>query len=526
MAITDTSEKNRRDCYLGNIKIKRQGVEQSYTKEQVEELIKCRDDIIYFISNYVKIVDLDKGLVLFEPFEYQKDMIRIMEENRYSIHMLPRQFGKSTIVAAYLLHHILFTDRAEVAILANKADQSREILGRLQLMYEELPWFMQPGVAVWNKGDIKLGNGSKAFCAATTGGSIRGRSISLLYLDEMAHIQNDVAFFTSVYPTITSGKNTKVIITSTPNGMNLFYKIWTDAKLGRNGFKCKQVHWSEHPRRTEEWKEEQLKTMSERQFNQEFLLEFLGSTNTLISGTKLQHLNFTEPTFLDDERLFSVHENSVEGDSYVVTVDVAEGVGGDYSVISVFNVTEKPYRHIAVFRSNEILPLALADMVFKIATEYNNAIVIVESNNSGVIVGQSLWFDFEYENLLTTKIERGENQEYGGKRMEYGVRTTKRTKMLGCTQLKGLIETNTLLVQNFETISELTTFIRKGSSYEAERGKNDDIVMTLVLFAWFTSQAYFTEMTETNVRQVVIDALRDQDGFAGVMCFFDDGTDF
>lgn len=508
--------------YNGNGKLKKAGVRMPITEEEKEELIKCRDDFFYFLENYCKIISLDEGLVNFKLYEYQKKMMKMMDDNRFNIFLLPRQMGKTITVAAYLCWCAIFNRRFNIAILANKADQAREIMSRLQLMYEELPWYMQPGIKTWNKGDIWLGNGSKVFTAATTGSSVRGKSLNIVYLDEFAFVENDVEFYTSTYPVITSGKKTKVIITSTPNGMNLFYKMWTDAVEGRSRYEHLQVHWSEHPNRDENWKQDQMRNMSEKQFNQEFGCEFLGSTDTLLSGSKLQQLTFVTPIG-GDEKFFKIYQEPKKDSVYVVTTDVSEGIGKDYSVVSVFDVTQAPYHQVALYRSNIVPTLLLSEAVFRIATMYNEAIVIVESNNMGSDVCNSLWNDYEYENMLITRNKNNESHIREGRASSVGIRTTKKTKLIGCSSLKALIESNTMTIVDYETVKELTTFIKKGTSYEAEKGKNDDIVMTLVLFAWFVHQPYFSEMVDVNVKALTKDNLYDE--FSICLGFFADGTE-
>ena len=519
-------EKNIRDAYNGNINLKKSGTVVQLTAEQAEELYRCSIDHEYFIENYCKIISLDKGLVNFEMFGFQKRALRKLIDKRFVIWKWPRQMGKSTCIAAILLWNAIFNDKYKIAILANKGDQAREILGRLQLMYEELPWWMQPGVSTWNKGNIVLGNRSEVFTAATTGSGIRGRSVNLLYLDEFAFVENDVEFYTGTYPVITSGENTKIIITSTPNGMNLFYKLWTEAVQGRNEYSYDEAMWHEHPKRDQKWKEEQLNNMSPRQFSQEFETNFLGSSDTLLSGAKLQQLTYLEPLrILGENRDFRIYNEPEEGRSYVCTVDVAEGIGKDYSVISTIDVTEMPFRQVAMMRSNIMDPLLLAGLAYKTGMMYNQAVVIVETNSIGKQCVDALWFDYEYENLLISKTQKAENKIAGGKQQEIGVRTTRRTKLLGCSGLKSLIESDQLIVQDFDTVSELASFIKKGTSFEAEKGKTDDIVMSLVIFAWFANQPYFHEMVDVNVRRMVSDNLLHQEEYNVAFGFLDDGTD-
>lgn len=512
---------NLADCYNGNIKLKRAGVVQSMNVFEVQEYKKCLVDIPYFIKNYVQIINLDVGLTYFHLHPYQEKMLNHMHDNRFSIFMTSRQMGKTTVAAAYLLHQLIFNKSFLVAILANKGDQAREIMARLQLMYEELPWWLQPGVKTWNKGSIHLGNGAKAFTGATSSSSIRGKSFNIVYMDEFAHIENDTEFYQSTYPVITSGKNTKVIITSTPNGMNLFYKIWMEATTGDNDYKALQIFWNEHPARDAEWLSEQERNMPPKQIAQEIHCAFHGSSDTLLSGSKLQKMLHKNPSEVDGN--LQVYEDALPGHSYVVTADTAEGVGRDFSVCSVIDVSEQPYRHVAKYRSNIIPPLMFAKTVHNIAVHYNEALVVVESNSVGAIVCNQLWYDHEYENMVTTKMKDGENVISGSGKSVPGVRTTVRTKSIGCSNLKSMVESDTLITYDFDTIQEFSTFVAKGKSYEAAKGKNDDCVMSLVLFAWFANEPYFAEMVDLDIKGILRDRLEEMADFEMLQVYFDDG---
>ena len=219
------------DGYLGNANLKAAGIELEFTKEQVSEYVKCAKNPDYFIREYVKVVSLDKGLVPFDLYSYQEDLVNTIHGNRFIIAKLPRQSGKSTTIVSYILHYVLFNQNMNVAILANKQATAREILSRLKMAYEYLPLWLQQGIIEWNKGSIELENGSKIIASSTSASAIRGGSFNLIFLDEFAHVPNNIAeeFFSSVYPTITSGQTTKVLMVSTPNGLNLFYYFWKNA---------------------------------------------------------------------------------------------------------------------------------------------------------------------------------------------------------------------------------------------------------------------------------------------------------
>lgn len=517
-------------CFFdGQNGILKEGLPLEYEGWMLDELVKCRDDFNHFCEKYVKIVDLDRGIVPFQMYDFQKEFIEMIDTNRFTIGLWARQMGKTTSVAAFLLHAALFNTDYTIAILANKESQAREIHSRIQLMYSLLPLWMQPGVRVWNKGESILAcgkKGSKIFCAATGGSSIRGQSINFLVCDEFAHIQNDTEFYTSTYPTISSGKTTKIVIISTPKGMNQFYKIYHDAQKGRNRFKFHEAKWFKHPDRDIAWKEEQLRNMTQKEFDQEFDCIFHGSSDTLISGSRLQTLTYIDP--VNDttaEPYWNCYARPTPGSSYVVSVDVSEGIGKDYSVVNVVDVTQKPFLQVATYRNNTIVPVALADVAYRVATAYNDAALIVENNSVGQSVANSLWFDYEYENLISTVVKDSETKEHNSSKSKIGVRTTMKTKAIGASMLKTLIESDTLIVQDFNTVSELSTFIKKGSKYEAEKNKTDDIVMSLVMFSWFTTQPNFEESVNVNMRNLLRQNLDAADEQLMVIGFLIDGTE-
>ena len=485
--------------YNGNALVKKAGVEHEFTPEQIKELIKCSEDIVYFVTNYCKIITLDKGLQLFKPFAYQERMLDVFDKNRYVINLLPRQMGKSTIVAAYLLHYAMFNAEKTIGILANKAATSREILSRIQRMYEHLPLWMQLGVKEWNKGSMILANDSKILAAATSSDSIRGLSLNIIYLDEFSHVGQQTEFWESTYPVISSGEESKVIITSTPNGMELFYKIYKEAEEGKNNFTPIKVHWSEHPKRDEKWKEETLKNIGIEQFRQEFEVEFLGSSGTLISGQKLRMLSPCVP--INQANGMCQYEKPEKGRTYALIADVSRGKGLDYSAFSVIDITTMPYKQVCAFRDNMVGSIDYANIIHHVAKLYNEAFLLVEVNDIGGQVSDILYLDYGYENMVFTENAGRSGKRISGgfgKNVDRGIRTTKSVKAVGCSMLKMLIEQNQLIVTDFNTIQELSRFSRKGVSYEAESGATDDLVMGLVLFAWLSDQSYFRDLTDIN----------------------------
>ena len=492
------------DVYLGNPNLKKSGIPLEFTKEQIQEYVKCSKDPVYFAREYVKIVNVDRGLIPFEMYDFQEEMVRTFSKNRFSICKLPRQTGKSTTTTAYILHTILFTDQQNVAILANKGSLARDLLGKIQLAYEYLPKWLQQGVVVWNKGNIELENGSKVVAAATSSSAIRGGSYNLIFLDEFAFVGNNMAeeFFSSVYPTISSGQTTKVIIVSTPNGMNHFYKMWTDAIEKQSKYVPIEVHWSQVPGRDDKWKQETIANTSEEQFRQEFECEFLGSANTLIHPTKLRTLAYKRPIRVWND--VDIYDEPQENHIYVMSVDVARGVGLDYSAFTVFDATTVPYKLVAKFRNKEVSPLLYPNYIHAVAKLYNEAYILVEINDIGGQVADILHSDLEYENLIATSVKGRAGQQVSGgfsTGTQFGVRTTKQVKRIGTSNLKDLIENDKLIIEDFDIISELASFIGKKQSYEAEEGAHDDLVMTCVLFAWLVRQTYFRDITDVDIRQ-------------------------
>ena len=502
------------DIYLGNPLLKKANVKIDFTEDQVKEYVKCANDPVYFTKNYVQIVSLDEGLVPFKMWDFQEELIEKFHNNRFNIAKLPRQTGKSTTVVSYLLHYILFNDNVNIGILANKASTARDLLARLATAYENLPKWIQQGVVVWNKGNIELENGSKILAASTSASAVRGMSFNIIFLDEFAFVPNHIAdsFFASVYPTITSGKSTKVIIISTPQGMNHFYKMWTDAVNGKNGYTFHEVHWSQVPGRDEAWKEQTIKNTSERQFTQEFECEFLGSVDTLISAPKLRALAFADP--ISHNKGLDVYEKPTDKSEYLITVDVSRGIGGDYSAFIVYDITTVPYKIIAKYRNNEIKPMLFPNVINDVARAYNNAWVLCEVNDVGDSVASILNYDLEYPNVLMCAM-RGRagqivGQGFSGNKTQLGVKMSVTVKKVGCANLKQIVEDDKLIFNDYDIINELTTFIQKKQSFEADEGFHDDLVMCMVIFAWLVQQDYFKEMTDNDVRQRIYDEQKNQ----------------
>ena len=518
------------DQYLGNPNLKKAHTKSRFTPKQVDEVMKCLNDPKYFIEHYLKIVTIDKGLVPFEMYDFQRKMVDTFHDNRFTICKLPRQSGKSTIIVSYLLHYVLFNDNVNVAILANKSSTARDLLGRLQFAYEYLPKWMQQGVLNWNKGSLELENGSRIVAASTSSSAVRGSTFNIIFLDEFAYVPNNIAeeFFSSVYPTISSGKSSKVMIVSTPHGMNMFYKMWMDAVNKKSTFVPVEVHWSEVPGRDEAWKEQTIKNTSESQFQTEFECEFLGSVYTLINAQKLKTMAVIDPKRSPGG--LDVYELPIKDHTYIITVDVARGVQNDYSAFIVIDSTKAPYKIVAKYRNNDIKPIVFPNILKKVADHYNKAYVLIEINDLGQQVADAMQFELEYDNMMMVT-QRGRAGQvlgggFSGRGNQLGVRMTKGTKKIGTSNLKSLIEGDKLIINDFDIIAELSTFISKGKSFEAETGAHDDLVMCLVIFSWVANQRYFKELTNVDVRgQMFTDQKNAIEADMAPFGFIDNGLD-
>ena len=499
------------EAYLGNPNLKPQRQNVAFTKEQVAEYVKCSEDPTYFMETYMKIVQLDHGLVPFNMWDFQKDLVNLIHDNRFVIAKFPRQTGKSTTVIGYILWYTLFQSNMSVAVLANKLSTARELLSRLQLAYEHMPRWLQQGIKAWNKSNIELENGSKIIAAATSGPAIRGGSFNLIFLDEFAHVPKEIAeeFFSSVYPTISSGKTTKVLIVSTPKGMNMYYKLWTEAKEGRNSYKAIEVAWNAVPGRDAAWRKQEIanlggKNGGEDLFRIEYECEFIGSTATLIAAASLRAMAFVDPIWQNHDGLEMYHKPE-EGHIYCMCVDTSRGVGLDYNAFTIVDITEMPYKIVAKYKNNQIAPMLFPNVIYPVAEKYNKAYVLVEINDIGGQVADLLHQDLEYDNLIMVSVRGRKGQcidgGFGRGKTQFGVRTTTKVKHVGCSMLKSMIEEDKLIVQQLDIIDELCSFVKKGDSYKAETGANDDLVMTLVIFAWLSTQTYFKDLTNLDIRQ-------------------------
>ena len=482
------------DTYQYNHLVKKDGVVQDWTKEEILEYKKCMDSPAYFAEKYVKIISLDRGLVPFRLYPYQRRMFEHFNNYRFNVVLACRQSGKSISSVAYLLWYAIFHPEKTIAVLANKGATSREMLGRITLMLENLPFFLQPGCKTLNKGSIEFSNNSRIVAASTSGSSIRGMSVNLLYLDEFAFVERAAEFYTSTYPVVSAGTDTKVIVTSTANGIgNIFHKIWEGAQQNTNEFKPFRVDWWDVPGRDEDWKEQTINNTSQLQFDQEFGNTFFGTGDTLINGSTLLALRAKNPLEHREGGNLLIYEKPIEGHEYIMAVDVSKGRGQDYSTFTVIDISTRPFNQVAVYRCNTISPLLFPNIIYKYAKVYYNAYVVIESNDQGSLVCNGLYMDLEYENMHVESATKN----------KMGIEINRKTKRLGCSGFKDLLESGKLQIHDEQTILEVSTFVSKGISYEASEGNHDDLVMNLVLFGYFATGTYFAQMTDINLKEMM-----------------------
>lgn len=509
---------NQNETYLGNINVKRDGVQHNFTEEEIKEYIKCSNDPVYFCKTYLKVISLDDGLVPFDLYPYQEKMFDHFNNNRFSIVLACRQSGKSISSVGYIIWFAVFHSEKTIAVLANKGATAREMLGRITLMLENLPFFLQPGTKALNKGSIEFSNNSRIIAAATSGSSIRGMSVNLLFLDEFAFVENANEFYTSTYPVISAGKDTKVIITSTANGIgNTFHKIWEGAVQKVNQFIPFTVNWWDVPGRDDEWKRQTISNTSQLQFDQEFGNTFYGTGDTLINAETLLGFRASNPQEVLEGADLLIYDRPNREHEYVMMVDVSKGRGQDYSTFNVIDISTRPFKQAAVYRNNTISPILFPNIIYKYATLYNEAYVVIESNDQGTLVCNGLYQDLEYENI---------HMESAIKADRIGIEMNRKVKRLGCSAIKDILEVKKLDIVDENTIMEISTFVSRGQSYEASDGNHDDLMMNLVLFGFFVSSQFFSDMTDINLKEMMF-ARKMQEIHDDVppVGFIDDGLD-
>ncbi len=502
--------------YMGNANLLRIGVKKKWTAEQLEEYIKCKSDPIYFVEKYMKIVNLDGGLIPFQMYEYQKKMLRSFYTNRQTIAKLPRQAGKTSTYCAYCLHYITFNDFKKVAILANKKETALQIIERIQLAFESLPMFLKHGVLEYNKGRFVLENHSEVFASATSSNAIRGFSANTVIIDEVAAIENWDKFYVSTYPVISSGKTSTQIFVGTPAGLNHFWKFWKEAnekdpdnpQTSRNGFVPIEINWWDTPGRDEDWKKHQLKVFSQEEFNQEYNTEFIGSSSTLIAPKKLKELTWSTPIDHDTQFDIRIFEKPEKFGKYVISVDTSRGTGIDSSAFSIFDITQSPFKQVVAMNNADVFPHEFAEIIYTWGKRYNSAYALIENNDAGGQVGDLLYLEHDYERVFFSEAMGRDGLALtfsgGSKRAKSGINTNKRTKRIGCITLKNLVEGNELFVHDERTVTELMNFIRVKDSYQADpnvHNSHDDLVMTMVLFSYLVNSPIFKELVGTDFKK-------------------------
>jgi hypothetical protein len=509
---------NQNETYLGNINVKRDGVQHNFTEKEIKEYIKCSQDPVYFCKQYLKVISLDEGLVPFDLYPYQEKMFEHFNNNRFSIVLACRQSGKSISSVGYIIWFAVFHSEKTIAVLANKGATAREMLGRITLMLENLPFFLQPGTKALNKGSIEFSNNSRIIAAATSGSSIRGMSVNLLFLDEFAFVENANEFYTSTYPVISAGKDTKVIITSTANGIgNTFHKIWEGAVQKVNEFIPFTVNWWDVPGRDAEWKRQTISNTSQLQFDQEFGNTFYGTGDTLINAETLLGFRASNPQEVLEGADLLIYERPIKDHEYIMTVDVSKGRGQDYSTFNVIDISTRPFKQVAVYRNNTISPILFPNIIYKYATLYNESYVVIESNDQGTLVCQGLYQDLEYENI---------HMESAVKADRIGIEMNRKVKRLGCSSAKDLLESKKLSIVDENTIMEISTFVSRGQSYEASDGNHDDLMMNIVMFGYFCSSQYFMDMTDINLKQMMFaQKMKEIEDDVPPVGFIDDGLE-
>jgi hypothetical protein len=537
--------------YGGNPLLPLPGDEVQLTAEELVEFAKCMRDPLYFISTYVKISNVDEGITSFTPYQFQEAIIKELQDNRFVIAKLPRQCGKSTvIVCGYFLWYVLFNTDVSVALLANTEDTAIMLLDRLKNSFELLPRFLKQGVEKWDQKLLKFANKARVRAAATSGSAIRGDTFNIVFLDEFAFVPANIAleFMASVFPVISSGKSTKLFIVSTPNGFNLFYRLFTDSVKSLNSFKnlaytWRDVYFARNPNATEaealQWADEAIKNMAgnRQKFQQEFECDFLGSANSLVAPWKLAQIDWRVP--MEVRGKLRIYEKPVflseagPAHVYLVTVDVAQGQQLDSSVAQVIDITTSPFKQVAVYQDDSIKPAQFAPIIAQIGNWYNKAFLFFEVNGEALLTAQICQEELEYENLIQIFMHKKKGQQMSAGHAlnaKVGLKSSVATKRIGCTGLKSLMENDKLIVNDYETMTQLTTFVGKPDKrglltvYEAEIGNHDDCISPLVLLGWLTAQSAFENYVGLNMRQLLTGGGDPVDLEPPLLGFFDEGT--
>lgn len=512
----------------GNPNLRGQFESIEYTQEQLEEYLKCRDDFFYFCENYCYIRS-GTNIVKFIPYDYQKELVKDILSNKFSLAKMSRQSGKSTILSALITWFVIFEENYEVLIAAHVHKQAIEIMGRCKTIIENLPLWLQDGIVKWNELEIVLENNSKITSSATTKNAARGRSPTFILLDEFAFVDTNIAneFYNSIYPTLSAPTNTKakLVIISTPNGMNHFYKLAVDAKSKKNNFKYNEINWNDVPGRDDAFREKTIKDVGLDRWEQEFECIFLGGEDALISPGILKRIVFDDPLETLDNGCLKVFKRPRQDNTYMMTVDPSRGKGIDSSAIVVFNVSKYPIEVVAHYRDPNISNIIFPGYINRLGKIYNDAACLVEINDSGGQVADMLFDEFEYVNLLGCIPDGRNGQKLKGYGIKgKGLKQSQVTKRVGCSNLKSLIDLNKIVINSFDIVSELSNFVRKDNSYGASTGNHDDLVMCLVIMAWITQQPFFKNYVELGMKDVFANEFDDIDNDMLPLGRMDDGV--
>ena len=482
------------------------------------EYVKCKFDLLYFTQKYITILSLDDGEIKFNLWDYQKELLQSFQKNRFVLSVQSRQSGKTQTTAAYITWRGNFHSGKKIAILANKFTQAKEIMARVSLSFERLPTFLKKPVKAMSKQNIEFEDLTEIFAAASDGSGIRGKSVSDLYWDEAAFTQNDVEFWESNYPIISSGTKSKIIVTSTPNGAKgVFYNLYKGGLDGTNKFNVLVVPYTRVPKyNNDDFRNETIAAIGADSFNQEYNCSFASATGALIASAVLSALKRVEPINVkdlakSDEPILRVFEKPKKNAKYIITVDTARGLGLDYSAFVVFDVSSLPYKVVATYRNNRIPTSVYPLHIINAAKEYNQAYILVEMNDLGFTIAEDLFETYEYDNLFRVFTDKKTKSQKIGFFVDsqLGVKTSVATKKTGCANVKSLIESRKLELNDGIIIDEFSTFVRVANSYEADKDCNDDFAMCCVLFAWCVGQQHVIEMIESNFKHQMIEDYKD-----------------
>lgn len=469
------------------------------TQDHIDEYTYCAYHPIYTIRNYFKIINIDHGLVNFKLYDFQEQLVKNFFFNNRLLAMFSRQSGKTSTIAACLLFYSSFNKDKNIGIIANKKSTANEVLERIKLMYIHLPNWLKPGIVKWNEGTIEFDNGCKIITSATTATSIRGKSLAVLYIDEISHIGKKMwdAFYKSTFPVISSSKLAKIAITTTPNGKDHFYYMWQDAIKGNSSFVTQKVRWYEIPGRDEEWKKKALAELGNNleSFGQEYLVEFLSASIEYISLERLEQYEqmISPPKAIDSNLKLNIFEQPQDKHSYIMTVDVSEGKGLDHQALAIVDCSEMPLKIVATLKNNKIDTIQYASIIYQLALKYNEAHIIIENNFSDV--AKDLWFNYEYTNIINMNLRKQENRQ--GKYFEIGLRTTPKTRRIGEEYFKHLVENDKIILNDIRIIKELNNleFNEARKRFEPRDTQiNDDLWAALKGFSYIAKTMFFEAM--------------------------------